>query len=478
MRYFGGAAGLVSVPGAASRAAQWALVLALGAGVSAAAMGQTKALPDAEIEANVLRALAAVPQLANQPITTTTVFGTVTLSGSATDEAARTLAENTAAKALGVKKVVDELTLGPATASPADTATAGAGTDAATAGQSSGQGGNQVASNQGGGQDQGTAPLLQSDGTLASPGEDGSASGQGAANGQGAAGQSASAGQGVGQAAGQGSGQGAGQGYGQAAGQGSAGAAYPPVGADGRPMYRRPYDPSAPPAPAGYAPQQGGQAPYGAQVAGRPVTIPSGSLIRMRINEGLSSKQAQPGTVFDGIVLNDVVADGQVAIPRGASVQGTVVEAKSSGPIAGKGQLALELNQVTLGGVNYPIVTDDWGHEGQSKTGESVGNAVGLGAFGAVLGAVFGGGPGALLGAAAGGGAGLATSAATGSRQALVPAEAILTFHLVQPAGVKTVSEGEMNRLASSVRPAQQLRRYPPPPPPGYYPQPYYPYAY
>ncbi len=446
MRYFGGAAGLVSVRGVA----HWALVFALGVGVSASALGQAKALPDAEVEANVLRALAAVPELATQPITTTTVFGTVTLSGSATDEAARTLAENTAAKAVGVKKVVDELTLGAATAAPADTATAGAGTDAVTAGQAGGQTA---------GQDQGTAPLLQSDGTLAPAGGDNSAAG-GAG--------SASAGQG---AVGQGT-----------VGQGAASAAYPPVGADGRPIYRKPYDPSAPPAPAGYAAQQGGpqggQAPYGSQAPGRSVTIPSGSLVRMRINEGLSSKQAQPGSVFDGIVLNDVVADGQVAIPRGASVQGTVVEAKSSGPIAGKGQLALELNQVTLGGVNYPIVTDDWGHEGQSKTGESVGNAVGLGAFGAVLGAVFGGGPGALLGAAVGGGAGLATSAASGSRQVIVPPEAILTFHLVQPAGVRTVSEGEMNRLANSVQPAQQLRRYPPPPPPGYYPQPYYPYAY
>ncbi len=434
------------------------LALVLTTGGTITLLGQTQALPDAEIEANVLRALAAVPSLANQPITTTTVFGTVTLTGSASDDAARTLAENTAARAIGVKKVVDELTLGAATSMPVDAATAGAGTDAA---------GGSVSGAAGEGEAQGTAPLLQSDGTLAPA--DGGSSAANTSNPVARPGAAPDA-------------------------QPVAGSAYPPVGADGRPVYRRPYDPSAPPAPAGeMAVQNGpqgngpqgngprgqyGSPAYGSQVAGRPVTIPSGALVRIRINEGLSSKQVQPGSLFDGIVLNDVVADGQVAIPRGAAVQGTVVQAKAAGALAGKGQLALELNQVTLGGVNYPIVTDNWGQEGPSKTGESVGNAVGLGAFGAVLGAVFGGGPGALLGAAAGGGAGLATSAASGSRQVIVPAEAILTFHTVQPAPVRTVSEAEMNRLAGSIQPARQLRRYPPPPPPGYYPQPYYPYSY
>src|SRR3981081_4849025 len=79
-----------------------------------AALAQTKppAMPDAQIEANVLKALAAAPELADQSITSITVYGTVTLNGTVRDEPSRDLAEHLAAGATGVQKVVDELTIG------------------------------------------------------------------------------------------------------------------------------------------------------------------------------------------------------------------------------------------------------------------------------------------------------------------------------------------------------------------------------
>ena len=83
-------------------------------------------LPDAQIESNVLRALASAPELASQNIQTSTVYGTVTLTGNVHDEAMRTTAENLAARAQGVKKVVDELVLGD-TPPPAAGDQAGAG---------------------------------------------------------------------------------------------------------------------------------------------------------------------------------------------------------------------------------------------------------------------------------------------------------------------------------------------------------------
>src|ERR1700679_584774 len=86
-------------------------VLAGGLALSAAAQ-QKQSVPDAQVEANVLRALASAPELSTQNIQTTTVYGVVTLSGSTTDEAPRTKAENLAARAVGVQKVVDEMTVG------------------------------------------------------------------------------------------------------------------------------------------------------------------------------------------------------------------------------------------------------------------------------------------------------------------------------------------------------------------------------
>jgi len=116
--------------------------------VSSFAMAQSSAAPakttvsDAQVEASVLKSLAGATDLATQSITTTTVYGVVTLSGSVQTEAQRTEAENLAAHTAGVQKVVDELTL----SADASTQPAPAAADANA---------------------QGSNPTLQSDGTNA-----------------------------------------------------------------------------------------------------------------------------------------------------------------------------------------------------------------------------------------------------------------------------------------------------------------------
>jgi hypothetical protein len=473
-------------------------------------------VPDAQVEANVLKALASSPELANESISTKTVYGTVTLSGSVSSEAARTKAENLAANASGVQKVVDELTLG----------------------------GQQTAQNQGPGNGQ----VLLSDGTYgpapvataadqapqvpAGAPQPGTAPAEGAQrnnpdadaaldqqmdqqaqaqnpqqpNTQPANGQQPNAPQPAAQ-----------QPYGQqpvqpgttANGQ----APYPPAQYPRRPIYS-PYPggygyPQQPPPNVAYGqqpypPQQGQyapgqypqgqypqgqyaqgqyaqQPPMGGQVAGQSVTIPTGALVRVRINRSLRSDKSAPGTTFDGVVVNDVVANGLVAIPRGAAVQGKVIDAKSSGALTGRGEMSIQLTSVTLGGKVYPLNSDVWAHNGGDKTLETVNKTAGIGAFGAIVGALAGGGEGAAIGAGVGAAAGLGSSAASGHGQVYIPAESILTFHTAADTQVATVSEQEMQRLAYGVpaagdpRPVPRTYRVYP----GYYPPPVYaPYGY
>jgi hypothetical protein len=417
-----------------SMAALLTVGLLLGSG-SGFAQTKPATMPDAQIEANVLKTLAGAPELADQSITSTTVYGTVTLNGTVRDEPSRDLAEHLVANTAGVQKVVDQLAIG---------APAPAANDS---------------------QQAGTNPNLQSDGTIAPP------QGQ---NSQVQNYPAPAAAPQNGAPPSQPQGQYPPQPYGgqyppQQAGQ------YPPP--YGQPPYRQPYPPQQPygqPYPPQY-PQQ----PYVAQKGGDAVVIPSGSALRVRINQGMNSKNTAPGTAFDGVVLSNVVAGGAVAIPRGASFQGTVVEAHTAGQLSGKGELKLQLTSVSFGGKTYPVVTDFWWHQGADKTGNTVGNTVGLAGVGALIGAVAGGGVGAAVGAGVGGVAGLGISSASGKGEASLPAEAILTFHLTQPADVTTVSQAELNRLGAGVPPPQQMqRRYaqPPPPPypyygPGYYPQ-------
>jgi hypothetical protein len=225
----------------------------------------------------------------------------------------------------------------------------------------------------------------------------------------------------------------------------------------------------------GYAPAQGQDGgPYAGQRAGLPVTVPAGVPLQIRINRGLDSNEVTPGTPFTGIVMYDVVAGGAVAIPRGAMVSGTVVDAKKAGVLKGHGELGLNLTSLTLGGQTYPLVTDVWGHNGHDKTASTVNRTIGLGAVGALFGAAAGGGAGAAIGAGIGAGAGVASSAASPDGRVIVPPESMLSFNIAQPLQVTTVSQQEMARLSYAAGP-------PPPPRPGYrrrYYSPYYGYYY
>jgi hypothetical protein len=203
------------------------------------------------------------------------------------------------------------------------------------------------------------------------------------------------------------------------------------------------------------------------------VTVPAGAMLRIRINRGLDSNHIKPGAPFDGTVLNDVAADGAIAIPRGASVQGTVIDAQKSGAISGRGELSLQINSVTLGGVTYPLTTELWAQRGRDKSTSTVNSALGLGALGAIFGGIAGGGAGAAIGAAAGGAVGVAGSASSPGGRVIIPPEAVITFRLAEPAPVKTVSEQEMGRLAYAAGPNPQQR-----PPMRRYYSPYYGYYY
>jgi hypothetical protein len=414
-----------------SKCARMAFLMASVALEGGVGLAQAKpaTVPDAQIEASVLKALAGAPELADQAITSTTVYGVVTLSGTVRDEPSRDLADHLVSNTVGVQKVMDQLVVGAV--------------PAATDNNSSQQ--EQDSS-------QGTNPNLQSDGSIAlpqtqSPPAPTSPSAPAAPQGSQQSGPYPPPYQGQQQSR-----------------------QYPPPYQGQQqgqyPAYGQPY-------PSQYPPQR----PYVAQRGGDAVVVPIGTNLRVRINQGMNSKSTTVGTTFDGVVLNDVAAGNSIAIPRGASIQGTVVAVHTAGELKGKGELKLQLNSVSLGGRVYPIATDFWWHQGVDKTGSTVGNTVGLGAVGALIGAVAGGGVGAAVGAGVGGVAGLGVSAASGRGEATLPPEAILVFHLTQPADITTVSQAELNRLGAGVpvgADPQFRRRYPPPPPPGYYGPGYY----
>jgi hypothetical protein len=186
------------------------------------------------------------------------------------------------------------------------------------------------------------------------------------------------------------------------------------------------------PAPAP-APAQ--QAPAPAPVAEKPapappLVVPAGTSLLVSLGSTISTKTAEAGQPFSGTLAKSVVADGEVAIPSGAGVQGSIVESKKPGKFSGEGVLVITLNAIDIGGVPTEIATSNFE---QTKKGKGKRSAIAIGGgtgAGALIGGLAGGGKGAAIGALAGAGAGTAGAAFTGNKPLEIPAETVVTFRL------------------------------------------------
>jgi outer membrane biosynthesis protein TonB len=174
------------------------------------------------------------------------------------------------------------------------------------------------------------------------------------------------------------------------------------------------------------------------QPVAKTVTIPEGSIIPVRITEALSSKDAQPNQVFHGSLAGDLIADGMVAVPHGASVTGRVVDAKDAAHFSGSSLLSIELTQISTKNRQIPVVTEAYSKEGQGRGKNTAVKTGGGAALGAIIGALAGGGKGAAIGAAAGGATGAGVNAVTRGQQVQIQPETLINFKLQSPITVTT----------------------------------------
>lgn len=426
-------------------------------GVMALAQGQAPAAgqrTDGQIEMDVVHALDASQTLKNDLITAATIQSEVTLSGTVSSDSSRALAESIVKGVPGVTAVHNNLKVGNPAAAPSMPAGDAGSQDMADNGPP------EVAPESGG---QNPAPDYGQSQQPAYGQNSGPSYGQ--------------------QAPPPDYGQNSGPGYGQAPPPTYGGNQYP----GGR---RNPYPGAQQPYPQQYGDdrQRDNQPAYenqpAYQIANGPVTLPEGTLIQVRTSEAVSSKRAVEGTPVQFTVIRDVNLGGVLAIPRGATVHGVVtgVQRTEPGALGGSSKLALQLISLDLSGQNYPLRSDLFMVKSPNKAGRTVGSAFGGAVLGALIGGAAGGGTGAAIGAVAGGGAGTVASAASSGPNAWIPAEALVTFHLMSPVTVNPVSQEEANQLAQGLNqggPRLQRRYYGRPY--GYgapYPYPYAPVYY
>ena len=159
------------------------------------------------------------------------------------------------------------------------------------------------------------------------------------------------------------------------------------------------------------------------------VTVPAGTMINVRLTEGIDVDASQAGHTFKAIVDDPVMLSGSIVIPRGASAHVQAVNVQQSGKMKGSDKITLKLNAVGFGGKVYEVATayiETKGKGEGKKTARKVGGGAGLGA---IVGGIAGGGEGAAIGAAIGGVTGAAV-ASGGEEHLKLPAETRLQFQL------------------------------------------------
>jgi len=220
------------------------------------------------------------------------------------------------------------------------------------------------------------------------------------------------------------------------------------------------------------------------------LTVPSGTLLTVRITQPLSSDHNQPGDGFTAVLQQPLVVDGIVVARRGQTVVGTVTEAVKAGHAKGVSHLGVQIAQLTLvDGQQVPVKTNLLDRKGNTSIGRDAA-AIGVtSGVGAAVGAGVAGGLGAGVGAAAGGVLGVAGVLLTRGQPTIIYPETLLTFRIANPVPINTERSEQAFQPVTrqDYEGSNQLRTRPPgmyagpgpgyPPPPPYY-SPYYAGAY
>ena len=197
------------------------------------------------------------------------------------------------------------------------------------------------------------------------------------------------------------------------------------------------------------------------------ITVLEDTRIPVMTNGPITTRHAKTGESLLFTVDEDVYSGGELAIPRGATVRGIVVQSKKAGRLTGSAELTFELVSLDLGGRSYPLYTHSFHAKSTSKTKPTEKKVL----DGAAVGASFG----ILTDAMAnkdglqnvgeaeakvvaittgiGAGVGTAVSALTPGPGILIPSESEMDFYLASPITIKPVSAKEAARLAQGLHP-------------------------
>ena len=163
-------------------------------------------------------------------------------------------------------------------------------------------------------------------------------------------------------------------------------------------------------------------------------TVPAGQTLQLVFDEGVSSGEAQVGDRFTTRVAEDVVVNGEVLIPSGSTVSGSVTEATALNKrVGGQARLGLAFESLRLPDGSEAAVRASFSRIGKSETKKDAATIAGSAAAGALLGRILGKDDktkGTLVGAAVGAATGTAIATRTDGEVVALPAGTTVAVNL------------------------------------------------
>jgi hypothetical protein len=152
------------------------------------------------------------------------------------------------------------------------------------------------------------------------------------------------------------------------------------------------------------------------------VTVPAGTIVGIELSSPLSSDTAKIEDPVEAVISKDVPIAGQIAIPAGTRVLGSVMLVDKGGRIKEPSQLGVRLHTLVPAiGPEVPLAIEPLIHKVEATQEKST-KTIGIGAaVGAGLGWILGGKEGAIKGGAAGAGGGTAAAMLNKPKPAELP---------------------------------------------------------
>lgn len=172
-------------------------------------------------------------------------------------------------------------------------------------------------------------------------------------------------------------------------------------------------------------------------LAARAVTIPAGTLLRIRLTNHVASDTSRVEDRVNGTLASPIVIDGRTIVRAGSPVSGYVTNVQRSGKVKGRASIGMRFSSLTDEEETYRISTRTWSRVAPGTKEKDAATIAIPAAGGAVIGAIAGGKKGAAIGAAAGGGGGTAVVLATRGKEVRLGPGAVLHVRLAQPLTIR-----------------------------------------